>query len=63
MKIYPVITISFLTRGGDGYRAISEHMLSRRVGPIDNDIVLEYLKSVQTYKPVDKTPRMIIVKW
>lgn len=61
-QIYPVITVPFIINGGDGFKAISEHIISRRIGPIDNDIVIEYLKTVPTYKPMNSTPRMKIVQ-
>lgn len=45
-EVYSVIMTEFLAGGGDGYSVISENKLRQLQGPLDTDILQEYLKHV-----------------
>ena len=45
-RVYSVIMTEFLAGGGDGYSVISENKLRQLQGPLDTDILQQYLKYV-----------------
>ena len=45
-ETYSVIMTEFLAGGGDGYSVISDNKLRQLQGPLDTDIIKEYLKHV-----------------
>ena len=45
-EVYSVIMTEFLAGGGDGYHVISENKIRQLQGPLDTDILKEYLKKV-----------------
>ncbi|XP_017770763.1 PREDICTED: apyrase-like [Nicrophorus vespilloides] len=44
-KDYKLITASFITKGGDGFKVISENLRNVQVGPVDMDVYTHYLKN------------------
>jgi len=41
---YDVITNSYIAAGGDGYTCCSEQKLKHQIGPLDTDVIKEYLE-------------------
>ena len=48
---YDILTSNYLVAGGDGYKCISEHKTKHEIGPLDTDVIKEYLEAKSPIHP------------
>lgn len=41
---YPIAVPSFLVTGGDGFTSISDNLINYVIGPLDADVISEYIQ-------------------
>ena len=51
---YDILTNSYIAGGGDGYKCISENKINHQIGPLDTDVIKDYLESNSPIHPTVK---------
>merc|ERR1711892_14247 len=51
---YDILVSSYLAAGGDGYADISDHKLKHEIGPLDTDVIRNYLEATSPIQPMVK---------
>ena len=59
-RTYKIITISFLTSGGDNYRVMEEGTNAQDAGLLDRDVWVLYLQNVGTVTPSFARPSVVV---
>ena len=59
-KTYKIITISFLTAGGDNYLVMNEGTNAQDTGLLDRDVWINYLQNAGTVSPSFARPSVVV---
>merc|ERR1711913_120832 len=49
---YDVLTSSYVAGGGDGYYGIAQHKLRHEIGPLDTEVIRNYLEAASPVHPL-----------
>jgi len=49
---YEIVTSSYIAAGGDGFKCISEKKTNHQIGPLDTDVIKDFLESNSPIHPV-----------